>query len=176
MWLNSILPGLLVQLVHREIDDPAESEGALLDQPKLVADAGARLAGEALGLGLWTGGKKNDVAAVQPRELGEPGDFLALEIVGDRTAPNHLRFADLSFGRGAQLVGGFGLAALKDDVAEPGGAHLGFRPLVHPVEERGTRPGRCSGSGDGPDDSAALDDAPEGPEFGAGETPRRRRR
>src|SRR5260221_658146 len=37
------LAGLLAALVHREIDDPAEAEGALLNQPQFAADAGARL-------------------------------------------------------------------------------------------------------------------------------------
>ena len=35
------LPGLLVQLVHREVDDPAEAEGVLLDQAELLAEARA---------------------------------------------------------------------------------------------------------------------------------------
>ena len=38
---------LLVPLVHREIDDPAEARTVLVDETELLADAGARGAGEA---------------------------------------------------------------------------------------------------------------------------------
>ena len=37
---------LLVPFVHREIDDPAELEAVLGDQAELLADLGARRAGE----------------------------------------------------------------------------------------------------------------------------------
>src|SRR5690606_27807854 len=40
------LPRLLVQLVHREVDDPAELEDVLLDQVQLLADVSASLASE----------------------------------------------------------------------------------------------------------------------------------
>ena len=51
---------LLVELEHREVDDPAEAEGTLLDQAELLGDAGARGSGEpGRFLGLGDGGRRN---------------------------------------------------------------------------------------------------------------------
>src|SRR5439155_2555983 len=121
------LAGLLAALVHREIDDPAEAEGALFDKAQLGADALPRRPGEPLRLGLRTGGKKNDMAAIQTRQFRDPDDLVGLELVRDRATPKQLSV---------------GAASFKEDVSEPGSSHLRFRPGVHPVLERGARP-RC---------------------------------
>jgi hypothetical protein len=92
---------LLVQLVHREVDDPAEVVGALLDQAELLGRAGAGEAGELGGLALLAGGEEDAVVRAEA-ELGDQlaGGFLAM-VLGDRAAE---------------------LAALLGDVAEAGKA------------------------------------------------------
>src|SRR5205085_8709638 len=92
------LPGLLVPFVHREIDDPAEAEGALLIEPELLADAVARLAGERAELGRQPGDEEHGVAVLQLQFLAQACGALRPETAGDRPRP---------------------LAVAEEDVAEP---------------------------------------------------------
>ena len=57
---------LLVPLVHREVDDPAELEAVLVDQPELLADLGAGGAGELDKLLRLAGDEEDRVAAFSP--------------------------------------------------------------------------------------------------------------
>ena len=59
------LLGVLVVFEHREIDDPAEPERALLDQAELLADAGARRAGELGRLAFLAGGEEHAVVGAE---------------------------------------------------------------------------------------------------------------
>ncbi len=78
------LPGLLVELVHREVGDPAELEHAVPDEAELVAEARPRLAGER-GEDLGHAADEEHGVAVVERKLGaDRSGALGPEIVGDR--------------------------------------------------------------------------------------------
>src|SRR5690606_21412456 len=98
---------------HREIDDPAELEAVLLDQPELLAHARARGAGQLGRLVSVPGGEEAPVVGPEADRLVERLHALLAVVLGDRAAE---------------------LAGLASDVAEPGVA-LGAGPLVHLVEE-----------------------------------------
>ena len=65
------LLGVLVIFEHREIDDPAEFEAALVDQPELLGDAGAREAGELGRLRLLAGGEEDAVVRAEAERVGD---------------------------------------------------------------------------------------------------------
>ena len=72
----------LVPLVHREIDDPAELEAVLGDQPKLFADLRARRAGEFDEILRLAGDEEHGVADAELELIGDllrafRPDFLA---------------------------------------------------------------------------------------------------
>ena len=104
---------VLVILVHREVDDPAEAEGALLDEAELLGDAGAGEAGEPRRLLFLAGGEEDAVVGPEAHRLGDAVHPLLAMVLGDRAAP---------------------LAALARRIAEAGKA-LAPRPFVHVVEE-----------------------------------------
>ena len=52
---------LLVVLIHREVDDPAEAESAFLDEIELLGCAGAREARELRRLGFLAGREEDPV-------------------------------------------------------------------------------------------------------------------
>ena len=113
MWLKSIFLLVLVILEHREIDDPAEAERALLDEVELLGDAGAREAGEPGRFGFLAGGEEDAVVGAKAHRLGERVHALGAVVLGDRAAP---------------------FAALAGRIAESGEA-FASRPFVHVVEE-----------------------------------------
>ena len=63
---------LVVELEHREVDDPAEAEGAFFDQVELLADAGPRSAREPRGLVFLAGGEEDAVVGAEAHRLGQP--------------------------------------------------------------------------------------------------------
>jgi hypothetical protein len=84
LWLKSICAGLLVQLVHREVDDPAEAEDVLLDQAELRPSAcGAAPASLAAAVRL-VGDEEHRVAVAAPQAAREAATLLGFEELGDR--------------------------------------------------------------------------------------------
>ena len=129
---------LLVVLEHREVDDPAEPERALLDQVELLADASARRAGE-LGRFLFLArGEEDAVVGTEADRFGNAVHALFAVVLGDRAAP---------------------FAALAGDVAEAGEA-FAARPFVHVVEELAALLGSARRR-DRADDCALLDQSCE---------------
>ena len=111
---------LLVPLVHRKVDDPAELELVLIDQIQLAADLGARLAGELVELGRIAGGEERRVAHLEAHLLPDGACPLGTDILGNRPGATFLALA-------------------PENVAE---ARLAFRdcPGVHAVAERARLP------------------------------------
>src|SRR5262249_19140119 len=99
-----------------EVDDPAELEAVLLDQAELLADAGARRAGEADEILRLAGDEEHRVADAEPELLPHRLGALDAEIARDRA--------------GAAL-----LALAPEDVAKSGQS-LALRPRIHAVAER----------------------------------------
>ena len=117
----------LVVFVHREVDDPGELEPVLVDQVQLLAELGAREAGEFPELVGIAGDEERGIALLQAELRADRRGPLRADIVGKRTGA---------------------LAALAPhDVAEPGLA-LALRPGVHAVAERARA---AAGAGDRPD-------------------------
>ena len=115
-------PGLLVPLVHREVDDPGEAIAALFDQLELLADPGADQPRQPLGLGPPVADEEHGVAVLQVGRRLERGDPLGIEELGDRA---------------------LGLLARRVlDVAEPGRAQA-LRIGDHLVEEAPRPPDRA---------------------------------
>src|SRR5712671_2459071 len=84
---------LLVPFIHRQVDDPAELEAALLDQPEVGADLVACGAGEfdeVLGL---AGDEENRIADADAKLLSHRLGALRPEILGDRSRAPLLPFA-----------------------------------------------------------------------------------
>ena len=104
---------LVIIFEHREVDDPAEAERALLDQVELLGDAGPGEAGELGGLVFLAGGEEDAVVGAKAHRLGQLVHALGAVVLGDRAAP---------------------FAALAGGVAEAGEA-FAARPFVHLVEE-----------------------------------------
>src|SRR5690606_38328078 len=104
---------VLVVLVHREVDDPAEPELAITDQAELLAHPGARGTCELGGLQFLAGGEEAAVIGAEADSVIERLHPLLPMVLGDRAAE---------------------LAALAGDIAEPGMAFR-TRPVVHVVEE-----------------------------------------
>ena len=77
------LVGLLVQLVHREIDDPAEVEARLLDQLQFLAELVALGQRSAAALGL-AGDEEHRVAVPEAELSARLLAALGPDIVGDR--------------------------------------------------------------------------------------------
>src|SRR5262249_48364658 len=77
---------LLVPLVHREVDDPAELEAVPGDEVQLLAEPGPRRAGNLGGIGLLAGGEKQNVARPQPGLLRHLEQNLVRHKFGDRSA------------------------------------------------------------------------------------------
>ncbi len=104
---------LLVPLVHREVDDPAQLESVLVDQPQLRADPGARGTGELGGPGGLVGSEEDDVPGLRSGLGRDPRLDLGGDELGDRP-----------------------LAAvrLEYDVAQAARAHVLARPVVELVE------------------------------------------
>src|SRR5262249_28675607 len=104
---------LLVPFVHGKIDDPAELETVLVDQPKLLGNSAARGAGEPGRRRRFVGSKKKAVAG----SISRLGSDLALNVrrheLSDRT---------------------FAFVALPYDVSEPCCTHVGAGPLHQFVE------------------------------------------
>ena len=125
----------LAPFVEREIDDPAEAEGVLLDQIELLADPGARRTGQLGGLiGLAGGEEAAVVGAKAQRRVQREPSFLAV-VLGDRAAE---------------------LAGLAGDIAKPGMAFRA-RPFVHFVKELAALVRRARRR-DRADHAAAADD------------------
>ena len=82
---------LLVPLVHRKIDDPAELEAILVDQTEFFADLGARRAGEFVKRLRLAGDEEHGVAVLQAELRAQRLGALGAEIVGDRTAADDQR-------------------------------------------------------------------------------------
>src|SRR5208282_791054 len=76
---------LLAPLVHREIDDPAQFEAILLDQPKFFADLGARWTGELDEARRLAGDKEHGIAGAQPDLRAERFGLIAAKVVSDRS-------------------------------------------------------------------------------------------
>src|SRR6516164_8278221 len=124
-----------VPFVHGKIDDPAEFETALVDQPKLLGNSAAGGAGEPGRGRRFVGSKKKAIAGSNSRL----GSDLALNVhrheLGDRT---------------------FTLVALPYDVSKPGCAHVRARPLDQFVEPGAWLAGGA-GRRDCPHDATRLD-------------------
>src|SRR5262249_29996683 len=106
-------PGLLVTLVHREIDHPAESKGVLFDESELLAETCPRLAGQTVRGCALVAHEEHRVAIRGARRAAKRRKPCLVQEFRDRSA---------------------GGAIGEDDVAEPGRA-LVARPLVQLVEE-----------------------------------------
>src|SRR5262249_43573543 len=106
-------PGLLVTLVHREIDHPAESKGVLFDESELLAETCPRLAGQTVRGCALVAYEEHRVAIRGARRAAKRRQPCLVQEFRDRSA---------------------GGAIGEDDVAEPGRA-LVARPLVQLVEE-----------------------------------------
>src|SRR5262249_1967588 len=104
---------LLVPFVHGKIDDPAEVEAVLVDQPELLADLRPRGAREP-GRGRRLVGGKEQAVARPDASLG---------------AKRLLNVCRHEFGDPT-----FALIALPHDISEPGRAHVGARPFDKFVE------------------------------------------
>src|SRR5438045_4097509 len=63
------IAGLLAALVHRKIDDPAEAEGALFDEPQFTADTATRRGRKGHRLGRPTADEEHRIA-VDEAKLG----------------------------------------------------------------------------------------------------------
>ncbi len=137
---------LVIIFEHREIDDPAEAERALLDQVELLGDAGPGEAGELGRLGFLAGGEENAVVGAKAHRVGERVHAFGAVVLGDRAAP---------------------FAALAGRIAEAGEA-LAPRPFVHVVEEFAALFGGARRR-DGADHPALLDDPGEQAEARAAE-------
>src|SRR5215470_17500449 len=107
-------PLLLVPLIHREIDDPAELEAIGLGEPKLVADFDARLASKRSERLRRSRHKEHGIAIIEPDLLTDRLGPVRADVLGDGTCA---------------------LAFAKEDVAE---TRLAFalRPGIHTVAER----------------------------------------
>ena len=106
----------LVPFEHREIDDPAEIETILGDQVQLLADLGARGAGELDELLRLAGDEEHGVADLEAELIGDLLGALRADVLGERAC--------------AAL-----LALAPEDVAEARLA-LALRPGIHAVAER----------------------------------------
>ena len=112
---------LLVPLVHREIDDPAEGELVLVDEPEVAADLLARGAGKGGELRRHAADEEDGVAVPEAELLADRVGALGADVLGDRP--------------GALAV------VAEEDVAEAGLA-LALRPGVHAVAEGAVAAGR----------------------------------
>ena len=137
---------VLVIFEHREIDDPAELELALLDEAKLLADAGAGEASQLRGIGRLAGGKEAAVVGPEAERVEQRSGGRLAMVLGDGAAE---------------------FSALARHIAEAGIA-LGARPLVHVVEELAAQPRRVRRR-DGAHRLAGLDQLGKQAEAGAAE-------
>ena len=129
---------LFVILVHREVDDPAEAERALLDELELFGDARASEACELGRIGFFASGKKQPVVGTNAERMGERIHLLGPMVLGDWAAP---------------------FATLACRVAETCET-FGARPFVHVVEEFAAKAGGVW-SGHGADHAGAFDNLGE---------------
>ena len=106
---------LLVPLVDREVDDPGEFEPLLVDQVQLLAELGARQAGELPEFVGIAGDEERGIAFLQAKLLADRFGALGADVLGER----------------ARAL----IALAPHDVAEPRLA-LALRPRVHAVAER----------------------------------------
>ena len=84
----------LVPFVHREIDDPAEFEAVLGDQAELLADLGARGAGELDEILRLAGDEEAGVADAEASSLvGDLLGALGPDVLGERAGAALLAFA-----------------------------------------------------------------------------------
>src|SRR5262249_29383926 len=131
------LLGVLVQLVHREVGHPAETERVGLDETELLTQANPNAAGELLGDWLLVADEEHRVAVARGGRGGGGG---AAQGRAERVAVEDLRER------------AFGAALAEDDVAEARRA-LVARPLPELVEEASRLRGGAR-RGDRPDDGA----------------------
>src|SRR5271166_1137478 len=167
---------LLVPLVHREVDDPAELQHVLVRDAEVIADADARRARELGSLVHLVAGQKDRVARLQaylvnecllslPRQelsywtasnnvstLSDASDYIRLASVLCIRLKDALQ--DRPYLRSCYF--------LEDDVAEPWRA-FSLRPVVELVEERAGLFRRAPG-GNRAHHAARLDDLLEGVE------------
>lgn len=78
------LPGFLVQLVHREVHDPAETEGVLLDQVQLGCDLGAHHAGEFGDFIALACGEEHGIPGLEAADFTDALDAIGFEVLDDR--------------------------------------------------------------------------------------------
>ena len=127
------LLGVFVVLEHREIDDPAEFVGVLLDQAQFGTDAGTGEPGQLGRLGFLAGGEETAIIRAKAERLIQRQHAFLAMVLGDGAAE---------------------LTALAGDIAETGIA-FAARPFVHVVEELAALFGRA-GRRNGAHDVAAL--------------------
>src|SRR3546814_13083313 len=75
----------VVELEHREIDDPAEAEGVLLQKIELVAQAIAHLARQLRGRQRLVAGEEDRIAVLQAGNRLDLRETLGVEVLGDRS-------------------------------------------------------------------------------------------
>src|SRR5262249_44234035 len=114
------LLGVLVELVHREINDPAESELAIDREIQLPADLQARGAGERRDLPRNTAAEKHGIAVLERELTANLRCALRTEILGD--------------GPRAFIVA-------EENISQAG-LLLVLCPAVHAVAERAAAAGR----------------------------------
>src|SRR5262249_34225905 len=140
------LPGLFIQLVHGEVDDPAEAELVGRNETELVADLAARRASELLRRRLLVADEEHRVAIAQTGQRLQAVEPRRIDELGDRA-----------------LRGAFG----EDDVAEARRAFAAC-PIVELIEEA-ARLRRHTGHGERAHHRASLDRAGEDLEARAAE-------
>ena len=107
------LPLLLVELVHRKVDDPAEAERALFEEVELLGDPRSSETRELGSILFLTGGEENAIVGSKSHRLCYLVHALFAVVLGDWAAP---------------------ITALARRIAEASEA-LAPRPLIHVVEE-----------------------------------------
>ena len=75
---------LLLPLVHREVDDPAEGELVLVDEAELTTDPLPRRAGKHRELLRPPADEEDGVAVLEPKLLTDRVSALDADVLGDR--------------------------------------------------------------------------------------------
>src|SRR6185312_9339984 len=106
----------VVPLVHREVDDPAEFEAALGDEPEFLAHFRARRSGKLDEVLRLAGNEETGVADAEPELIGNLFGALGTDVLGERARAALLAFA-------------------PENITEARLA-LALRPGIHAVAER----------------------------------------
>ena len=110
---------VLVPLIHREIDDPAELEDTLLNKLQLFANLVAGSAGQLVSGVMVASGEEDTVACAQPESLKEGFQVIGVEVLQHRVL----------------AVDTAAIGFFQAGIAKARCLHFLFRPLVEIVEE-----------------------------------------